>query len=466
MTRRARQAAVTTIATVALVASFVLIAPMPADSATSRTLLTKMHIVGGPVAALGSVVIITADSHHDLHLIGVAPDSGRVIWSRPYEESLIIAGLAPAVYVVNNVVLDISPSAKPDNPSVLIEGINATTGVVVWKSQAGLILADQPLPCADKQDFCAIEYNEDGSTAMAVINPSTGHLNQALSGPARALDDDLYQSDASTPTLEEFSPFGAFIWTTKISDLFGAATYNPDYGWDFLPFGGNEVGSVSSTVQGHNYGLDAAKTVGIDTLNGSEAFALAGEFQCGGSIEDQSPAFLCRYAGNMPTPKKTKKAKKAAVTLTRSYAGMSMQLQGFNPQTGAITWTEPVKDVAALSNGQTEALDDTHLVVQATGGRRVLLDTSTGQTSSISKGESFWCSNFELFKVDEDKKANASEVRVAGATYSPCTASGQPSSKLPGTNPANIGVTVDGVFLWPTPQGLARRVVAQASGFA
>jgi type IV secretory pathway VirB2 component (pilin) len=59
MTRRARQAAVTTIATVALVASFVLIAPMPADSATSRTLLTKMHIVGGPVAALGSVVIIT-----------------------------------------------------------------------------------------------------------------------------------------------------------------------------------------------------------------------------------------------------------------------------------------------------------------------------------------------------------------------------------------------------------------------
>jgi hypothetical protein len=126
----------------------------------------------------------------------------------------------------------------------------------------------------------------------------------------------------------------------------------------------------------------------------------------------------------------------------------------------------PVKNVAALSNGQTEALDDTHLVVQATGGRRVLLDTSTGQTTSISKGESFWCSNFDLFKVDEDKKANPSEVRVAGETYSPCSASGHASNKLPGTNPSTVGVTVDGVFLWPTPQGLARRVVSQASGFA
>jgi hypothetical protein len=466
MTHRARQAALTIVTLTALVASFVVIPPTPADSATPPTHLTKMHIVGGPTAAIGSVVVITADSRHDLHLVGVAPNSGRVIWSRPYEESLITPALAPAVYILNNVVLDLAPAAKPDNPDILIEGINATTGVVVWKSQAGLVLADQPLPCGNKQDFCAVGYDENGSTALAVLNPSTGHLNEALEGPARALDYDLYQSDASAPTIEELSPFGSFTWIKTISSLFGATSYNPDYGWDFLPFGDDEVGSVSSTVQGHNYGLDAAKTVGIDTLNGSEAYDLAGEFQCGGSIEDQSPAFLCRYSGNMPTPKKTKKKSSRTLTLSRSYAGLSMQLQGFNPQTGAVTWTEPVKNVAALSNGQTAALDDSHLVVQAADGSRVLLDTSTGQTSTITKGESFWCSNFELFKVDEDKKANPSEVRLASETYSPCTASGHTTSKLPSTNPSTIGVTVDGVFLWPTPQGLARRVVSQASGFA
>ena len=53
-----------------------------------------------------------------------------------------------------------------------------------------------------------------------------------------------------------------------------------------------------------------------------------------------------------------------------------------------------------------------------------------------------------------------------GRKFSPCTADGSPSASLPETDPSTIGVTVDGVFVWPSTRGLERRTVGSAQGTA
>jgi hypothetical protein len=122
--------------------------------------------------------------------------------------------------------------------------------------------------------------------------------------------------------------------------------------------------------------------------------------------------------------------------------------------------------VDALGNGDASFLDATHLVVRAPGGRSVLLDTTSGKTAALSARETLWCSSTGLFKVDEEKDLNSAELRTEGTRFSPCTTAGKFTSTLPATTPSTVGVTVDGVFLWPSPHGLSRHVVGAAQGIA
>jgi hypothetical protein len=194
------------------------------------------------------------------------------------------------------------------------------------------------------------------------------------------------------------------------------------------------------------------------------AYTLAGQYQCGGTVQFESPAFLCRFSGSL-APIKVTKSKKASTT-PLSIKGLHLTLVGFNSATGATTWTEPVSDVAALADGQVQFIDATHLVVDQANGHPVVLDTSTGRTTPLAKGATYWCTTLSFFKVDEDNKVNPTENRVEANPYRGCTADGKPTTKLPHTTPSTIGATVDGVFFWQSPKGLGSEVVGRQAGLA
>src|SRR5580704_620746 len=145
-------AAVTVAAVTGLLLAPTLSTPALASTATPAS---RLHVVGGPVAAEGAAVVITVDSSRNLHLEGIAPDTGQILWSHPYSESVITPGVAPTVYAIGNNVIDIVPTAKPSSPLVNIDGINATTGAVAWNNPLkGVVISDQPIPCAEKKDLC------------------------------------------------------------------------------------------------------------------------------------------------------------------------------------------------------------------------------------------------------------------------------------------------------------------------
>ena len=50
--------------------------------------------------------------------------------------------------------------------------------------------------------------------------------------------------------------------------------------------------------------------------------------------------------------------------------------------------------------------------------------------------------------------------------FYPCKENGDRAQSWPSTSPQQIGITVDGEFMWATEHGLARRSVGPAQGVA
>ncbi len=432
--------------------------PAPAAAAAGGLSTVPLDVVGGPVAGEGAAVVIAVDAAHDLRLEGIAPNTGRVEWSHPYGMSAIDPGLAPTLYVIDNVVVDLVPVDGRAGALVDVDGVNATTGSLAWRGPQGLLVSDVPSPCARGRVFCLIGYESNATTTMAAVDPATGRTVGTLAGPLEAVDQDLYQTDAKTPTLEALSPAGSVAWTKTFSQLFGSSGYDPAYGWDFLAFGSTEIGTAGATDADRSDGLDDARTVGISLASGGTEWALPGQFQCGGSLGFLSRPFDCVFAGKL--------ARTHGGRSSAAYDGLRLRLQGFDAGTGAVSWTRAVRGVDGLVNGDTAFLDASHLVVTLTSGARALLNVATGTTSGVGRHQVLWCAHQALFKVEENKDLNPAGRRAGGARFSSCTADGSSSASLPPTHPKTVGVTVDGVFVWPSTRGLERREVGAAQGTA
>ena len=449
ITRAARgaSAAVVMCATALISSSHLAAATTPSFSTTS------LDVVGGLDAGQGTAVAISVDGQHRLHLDGIAPSSGAVVWSQPFSGSATDPGVALDPYVLDNVVIDLVPDGNPTNPLVDVVGVNATTGAIAWRGPQQQLVGDEA-PCEQLTKFCVVEFNTDGSSSLLVLDPSSGQVLGVLKGAQESVDVDLYQTEDKSETIEALSPTGTVAWKKTISQLFGTG-FDLDNGWLFTSYGSTEVATVGPNAQDHSFGLDDAKTIGFSVGSGASRWSVGGQFQCGGALSFENPPFLCVTTGTLVHPKDS-----------NSYAGLSLVLEGFNPKTGATSWQVPVRDVGALENGSTGFLDDSHVVVQLDNGRTALLDTNDGTTKPAAKGESVWCSNSPVYKVAVNSQVSSSHERSGVSQYFPCTANGQATSALPSSMPQSVGVTVDGVFLWPSPQGLARHAVSAAGGTA
>jgi hypothetical protein len=421
------------------------------------TSLTPMDVVGDPVAGEGAAAAVTVDRSHNLHLVGVAPDTGRVVWSKPFSESLIDPGLPPALDPLGNEVIDLVPAVKVTNPLVNVDAVNMTTGAVAWVGPRDVLVGDVPSPCVHMTEFCVTVYDEDGSSTTAILSPDNGSVVGLLKGASNALDYDLYQTDAKTPTIEAVSGSGNVQWTRTTNEIFGGAGYDPYVG-TFTSYGTTEVVTVPPPNTDHSDGLDNATTVGLSLADGGTMWSLPGQYDCDGSLGLLVPAFNCVYTGFLARSKSNANGS--------TYAGLQMSLQGFDPATGAVTWTVPVRDIDDLTNGDAEFVDDNSLLVQLGGGESALLDTSDGKTEAVPPGQVFWCVGGSTFKVNENKSVNKAENRPEADRYYPCKENGATSPSWPSTSPDQIGITVDGEFMWATAHGLARRSVGPAQGTA
>ncbi len=432
-----------------LVPALVLIASLPANGAAPSTSGRSLHIVGGPVVAGTDVVVVSVDRSHTAHLDGVNPVTDTVLWQRPYAASATTPAVALTPAAAGTTVADVLPAAHSGTPSVTVDGVNAATGAIEWKLPESFILSDNPSACVGGQDFCLPAYTTNGSAQLTMIDAATGQPAAVLSGPSRALGTDLYQSSSETPTLDQLSPTGSIAWSEPVTAIFGPG-YDPGTGWNISPLGDLNVGTVGVAASGTSVDLSRYKTVGFSTTAGTPIWSLPGSYQCMGPLAFLSTPVACQYKGTIHYSTTSLKAP--------SMRGVTLTLAGFDPVTGATTWSYPVSNVSSLTSGHgVRFVDSDHVVVSA-NGRSISLDTSTGAAAPLAAHRALWCETIPTYSVRATRGNPVGGTRTGATLYSPCNARGTRVAGPPSTDPSTIGVTVNGVFVWASPAGLQTHV--------
>ena len=415
----------------------------------------SLHVVGGPIAAGASVIVITVNPDHTLDIAGVNPRSDTVEWQSPYSASEVTAGVALEPFVIGTTVLVFTPSDKSSNPVVTISGVNASSGATEWTVPGSYIVSDIPAISASGKDFCVTTVNTDGTTSVELVNATTGSVDHVLSGPFRQYAQNLYETDAQTLTFEQLSPTGAPAWIKSVASVFGNG-YSSNNGWNMNVVGGLDVGSVAPVSHARRIDMAANKTVGFATSNGQVEWTIGGTYMCMGPLEFLSTQVACQYSGSIKEPTR-------AGTLP-SLRGVSLKLVGFNPLSGSIEWTLPVRNVKSLSYGDGVKFESSdELDVQLSDGKSALLDTATGAVATLKKGQILWCETSFTYAITTPTVTQADGKRVSPPVYYPCTDNGRPSSKAPPSLPSSVGVTADGEYVWASPDGLRTQAVGKSA---
>ena len=307
----------------------------------------------------------------------------------------------------------------------------------------------------NNQDFCITGYNPDGTSDLLLIDGATGEAKGLISSPNRVIGTSLYQSDAQTPTFEQLSPTGTIAWTKSVTAIFGPG-YDPNDGWDIDPVGNLNIGSVGYEANGNTVNFADTETVGFDISTGATQWTLAGAYECIGPLAFLSTQVTCQYSGTVHYPKHS--------TQPPSLRGVTLKLVGFNPTNGAVTWSLPVSNVASLTYGNgVSFLDDSKVVVRDMVKKMELLNTSNGTTTALKSSQILWCQKVPTYTVASAKGTPDGGKRTGQTLFFPCTATGKPSAQPPPSYPSSVGVTVNGVFVWPSPCGLRTYVVGEPS---
>jgi outer membrane protein assembly factor BamB len=414
---------------------------------------SSLNVVGAPITADGQVLVLNTSSNRELELTAIDAASGAVRWQRPFSPSLITAGVAFGPTAIGSTVLDLIPAGAASDPSVIVEGINVADGAEVWELTEPVQLTDAPATCVGGRYFCIATFVSSTTTALVSLNPATGSIMGSIPGPERSMavpvpgeDSEglLWETDNTSPTLAQVSSTGQLAWSRSVSSLFGGPQFNPSDGWDFELYHDLDVGSVGYPPRGSSFAMSGFKTVGIASTNGAVRFELSGDFYCGGGLQFLTPTVVCLYSGDLVRRGHSPIWTKVGLTL-----------EGLDPLTGAITWRLPVLGARSLSIGTNVAFEDgSHLVVQDLSGQPVLLDVRTGTAQTAATDVTYWCEKSVTYGLTPIHGSGTDGMRAGSPVYEGCSATGVPEQAVPNSQPSSVGVTADGLFIWPTPHGL------------
>lgn len=415
----------------------------------------SLQPVGGPIAVRGDVLVLDATKGRQLQLTAVRGSNGSTLWDMTVSASDVPPGVPLAPVAIGRTVLAmVSADGSPSDPNVLIEGVDVTSGRVIWKEAETPIVTDAPVACLGGKDFCVAAFTTSGtSTTVTLIDPATGKVNGTVAGPARSMASsrrgnnsggDLWQTYSQAPTFIQLSASGQVAWQHSVAKIFGGAQYSPNYGWDFSVRGGLDVGSVGYPATSKKLVLDKFKTLGISTTDGSVRWSLPGFYMCGGTLEFLATDVACDYSGSV-----------SQVGSSVKFAHLGLAMKGIDAATGKVTWVLRVKDAQGVMEGTEQGFLDGHrLAVETSNSKWAVLDTADGTTRPAGAGEVFWCQHFPGYKVTAPEGAATDGERISAAVFSGCSARGATSAGIPSTRPGDVGARAGGFFVWPSDRGL------------
>lgn len=388
--------------------------------------------------------------------------TGKIRWQQPAATGAAAAGIELSPVLAGGHLVYLRPvQGSMTTTSVVVA--DALTGRDIAVSQQTYRVGSRPVSCQHSVCFSVYVGTDQQNINM---DPATGQVVSAGAGTGgRSIGPEGLESVQGPDRPETLTRMkdSKAVWSTPLTKIFGDG-YSTNGGWEFhvLPDRDVLVGSIGvydpdRTVQGDLQLGTALKMAGIDLSTGGRRWLQSGgvDYQCipqaavveGGALVN----VRCRWgAGTV--------AHRVGDKLTLRTASLSVE--GFNPETGATTWTVPLAD----PTGQSPAAVVRHIEVVGertllVSGRTAaqLIDPVTGATRPAPAGTQAVCLvgiQTPLAGGERTVNGRTSNAYATGSKATRCTADGTPITKPSTTWPTWIGVTVQHVHVVTTTAGL------------
>ena len=406
--------------------------------------MAALRVIGGPVQSNGMLLVFDVTPAQEMELTALDPTTQSVAGRRPFSPSGIAPGESFAPQVFGSVVIDLTPAGSDSSPIVNVEGIEIRSGAVDWSYPTTGIAADPPQTCGPAHLLCISMTDPSGQSSLVELDGGSGALRRRVPKVSMSLGSNLYVATGSPTTLLQIGPEGIPVWERPAASIFGAADDDPARNWDIGGLGGLDVGSLGSSAQtGSSDPIGASETTGFSASDGHTAWTDPGSYDCAGVLETFLPPVICRFSGTIEYRGSTVEA-----------PGLKLTIEGFDPETGRITWSQPVENALSFVTGAVAFVDPEHIVVRRNGGYG-LLDLVRGTVAPVDPEQVFWCAVTTDVDVGEPPASGSRNQRSTAPEFYPCDAftKGRAGS-VPQELPGNVGTTIDGKFFWPSLVGI------------
>jgi hypothetical protein len=346
-----------------------------------------------PVFVDGVAVVLARGGQGSLALVGVDPQRGRRLWTRPATTSGVSAEEPLAVSVVGGDVAYFRPAGTGGAARLVVADPHTgndkvTSPVEVFSTP--IQPCDTPVTrlcgtARSPQDITPARYSFLVSSGR--FGPAPGDATPPGSrpvGPGGLVD----LGDRAPERVGVFQN-GQLLWSMPVVAYFPEGT-TTDAGWKFMLQGDHYIGSLDQPYPADGE-LDMADiaTASFEAATGRIAWSVRGT-----SLNCRGLAWLapdvpvrCHYSG------------KAIFTKgVADFSDVEVRLEGFDPGNGKRTWVfELGPNPPILHGARVPALIGAESLLLGKPGNQTVLDLGTGETSQPERLAIYLCPSLTTF---------------------------------------------------------------------
>jgi len=391
----------------------------------------------------------------------VAADGG--LWLTAYEATTGVEAWrreSTASFVTNGVGIPVTADDRlafhmvaRGTETAAIEAVDVATGEPAWITEASSEgFGDVLEICPDLPGQLCVTAYDSVAGSLWQVDAATGAVGRTDQLDGRELAAGLYDLRGDGDEQVARVVDGQVTWQRPPAELFQGRDVTSDGGWQWQEHEGLLVGWLGSRQEWPDTGELAfvpQYMAGVDAATGETRWVAEGAPTCGSRlwgmslrVDGAEPWIRCRMTG-------TYHLEDGSIVRT---VVTDAVMEGFDPATGATTWTVPLGPASALSDDTKPLtrLTPTAFTLVRDDGSRVAVDVAAGEAIEVLEDAVGWCIGTN--KVDYLDGADP-PFRYGEDFTTPCDLAGNRQLAPMDPDP-DLGAPGDGRFAWVDAEGL------------
>ena len=384
-------------------------------------------------------------------LVAYNATTGAETWRRESTASYVTKGVGMPVVADEARAYHMAPRGTE---TAAIEAVDIATGEPAWITEASPGgFADVPELCPEAPDrVCATAYDGPDTGSLWSVDTTTGAVTRTDRFEGRELSEGLYDLRGDGDEQVAWVVDGQVTWQRPPGELFQGRDVTSDNGWRWHEHAGLLVGWLGTRQEWPTNGevpFVPQFMAGVDPASGETRWVAEGDPICGGrltgmglQVDGAEPWIRCRMTGSDHVEEEV--VARTVVT--------DAVMEGFDPATGATTWTVPLGAASALIDDTKPLvrLGPTAFTLVRDDGSRVAVDVAAGEVIEVLDDAVGWCIGTNKFDYVDGSDP---PFRIGEDFAMPC---GLDGTRRPSPMAADeeLGAAGDGRFAWVDAEGL------------